>query len=778
VKPRRGAAARRRATVGLLCYSAEGGHPRNEVGIVRKRLLLIMTIVSFSLHFALSLSPEPTQGAAQHFTVGGLGDRIGVGSVLAVAAILVMIVLTLHALRLNKQLVRSNRLTEEARNGLEQTVRERTTDLQRTNHELTREIADRNQAEQVLRENEIKFRAVFEKSVDAIGISKSGTHVFVNPAYLALFGYAANDVLAGTPVLDLIAPAERPGILERIRRRAGGEFVPAAYETRGLRKSGDEFVMDVHASTYDLSGSSYTLVILRDITERKQVEEERRKSEELLRAVHENVEIGISIIGPDMRILSMNKRMRQWFPHIDPGTGPICYQSFNVPSRAEPCSYCPTAITLRDGEVHEAVTETPTVSGVRNYRVIASPLFAADGTVEAAIEMVDDITLVRNAEESSRRYSRNMERLLSISHETTMTTDLKDLYRAFVSASRELLSLDCSTLLLLSEDQRALTVQDCLGFPESMIGRYRLVEGQGLATLVVKNRQPETVVDFACETRFDVPAIVREQLISSAVGVPMLMKDEIIGVLIGHTLARRDFSRQEIDIYQHLANQAAVAIRNAMNTDILRKSEKHLRDVTAALGEGLYVLNAQGEITFMNPEAEALLGWSEQELFHKNIHDVVHSCGADGAPLSFEDCAMRKVIETGKRFESRDEVFVRKDGTVFPVAVSSTPLMEDGTVVASVTAFRDISERQRIEREREHLIADLHKAIAEIKTLHGILPICASCKKIRDDKGAWEHLEVYISHHTDAQFSHGICQDCAKRLYPDLYKADKPGQST
>lgn len=66
-------------------------------------------------------------------------------------------------------------------------------------------------------------------------------------------------------------------------------------------------------------------------------------------------------------------------------------------------------------------------------------------------------------------------------------------------------------------------------------------------------------------------------------------------------------------------------------------------------------------------------------------------------------------------------------------------------------------------------IAELRQAFDQIKTLSGLVPICASCKKIRDDKGFWNHLESYIETHTDALFSHGICPECAKKLYPDLY---------
>ena len=116
---------------------------------------------------------------------------------------------------------------------------------------------------------------------------------------------------------------------------------------------------------------------------------------------------------------------------------------------------------------------------------------------------------------------------------------------------------------------------------------------------------------------------------------------------------------------------------------------------------------------------------------------------------------------------------MRKDGTVFPIDVVSSPIIEDGKIVASVTAFRDISEQKKLEHEREQLINAYQDALDNVKTLKGLIPICASCKKIRDDSGYWAQIEVYIRDHSDAEFSHGICPECAQKLYSDFYK-DKP----
>ena len=85
-----------------------------------------------------------------------------------------------------------------------------------------------------------------------------------------------------------------------------------------------------------------------------------------------------------------------------------------------------------------------------------------------------------------------------------------------------------------------------------------------------------------------------------------------------------------------------------------------------------------------------------------------------------------------------------------------------------------MTERRKAEDEREHLIGELQKALAEVKQLSGLLPICASCKRVRDDTGYWNQIDVYIRSHADVQFSHGICPECMARLYPDV-EADAGG---
>lgn len=162
-----------------------------------------------------------------------------------------------------------------------------------------------------------------------------------------------------------------------------------------------------------------------DIARRTQAENALEESEQKLGSLVDNIRIGIAVISPEMKIMTMNKQMKEWNPHIDVGSQPVCYAAFNTPPRQEICSYCPTYKTLKDGQIHESVTETPAGGQIRNYRVIASPLRDKDGRVVAAIEMVEDITDSKKAQEQMEHLNREL-----IANEKALKNILYDLNHA------------------------------------------------------------------------------------------------------------------------------------------------------------------------------------------------------------------------------------------------------------------------------------------------------------------------------------------------------------
>ena len=127
----------------------------------------------------------------------------------------------------------------------------------------------------------------------------------------------------------------------------------------------------------------------------------------------------------------------------------------------------------------------------------------------------------------------------------------------------------------------------------------------------------------------------------------------------------------------------------------------------------------------------------------------------------------RTVIQTGQPVIHREEFVIDKQGEKHWLDTSKLPLRDEkGQIIGLVGVGRDITERKKAEAEREKLITELQDALADVKLLSGLVPICASCKKIRDDQGYWTQIESYIQDRSDAKFSHSICPDCAQKLYP------------
>jgi hypothetical protein len=114
-------------------------------------------------------------------------------------------------------------------------------------------------------------------------------------------------------------------------------------------------------------------------------------------------------------------------------------------------------------------------------------------------------------------------------------------------------------------------------------------------------------------------------------------------------------------------------------------------------------------------------------------------------------------------------VLIVYDASVLPFGIILSMLLP-GTITPAITYtfFRLLAQVEQAQREKEAAILELQEALANVKRLSGLLPICASCKNIRDDEGYWHQVEVYIHTHTEVDFSHSICPDCIQKLYPAL----------
>lgn len=130
-----------------------------------------------------------------------------------------------------------------------------------------------------------------------------------------------------------------------------------------------------------------------------------------------------------------------------------------------------------------------------------------------------------------------------------------------------------------------------------------------------------------------------------------------------------------------------------------------------------------------------------------------------------EHCPLVQIKGGASHYEC--ESSKKLDGVIHHYLVQARPLVDgDNEVIGVVESFQDITIRKTLELEKEKLINELQTSFDTVKVLKGLIPICAACKQIRDDKGYWSQVEAYISRHSEAKFSHGICPDCVRKLYP------------
>jgi two-component system, cell cycle sensor histidine kinase and response regulator CckA len=170
----------------------------------------------------------------------------------------------------------------------------------------------------------------------------------------------------------------------------------------------------------------------------------------------------------------------------------------------------------------------------------------------------------------------------------------------------------------------------------------------------------------------------------------------------------------------------------------------------------------EGTITTWNAGAERLYGYSAKEAVGQSAWIVVPESRRGEA----SDLLSR--VQQGQAVQQLETVRSGKSGNLLDVSLAISAIRDrEGRIIGASSITFDVTERRKMEAERTELIAHLNETLSKVKTLSGLLPICASCKMIRDDHGYWQKLETYVREHSGAEFSHSICPDCMDRLYPE-----------
>lgn len=200
----------------------------------------------------------------------------------------------------------------------------------------------------------------------------------------------------------------------------------------------------------------------------------------------------------------------------------------------------------------------------------------------------------------------------------------------------------------------------------------------------------------------------------------------------------------------------------------IRKAEQQFSEsLINSLPAVMYVFDQFGKFERWNKNVEIVTGYSPDLIRQMNLLDFVAEEDKDVTRKAID----KVFLEGSGIVEAR---LVTMGGQMIPYLFTGFHFVQE-ELNYLVGVGLDISDRVRNEKEKENLIQKLRETISQVKQLSGFLPICASCKKIRDDEGYWKQIEAYIREHSEVEFTHSICPDCARKLYPDWRGHQKNG---
>jgi PAS domain S-box-containing protein len=533
-----------------------------------------------------------------------------------------------------------------------------------------REITERKNIEQALLESENRYKTIFETAREGIVIMDFETRRFryANPAMCAMFGYTPEE-FTRFGVQDIHPKEEMDWILADFETNIGGQK-NTSQNIPCIRKDKTIFYADINTANVIIDNRRCDVGCFTDVTQHKLDEEALRQSEQRFKSVVENTPVGVVLLSPQMEIISINNRLRRVHPDVDVSSRPICYKTFNSPPRETPCSYCPVVKTLADGNIHEAIIDTPRQDRVVHIRIIASPIKDAEGRITGIIEVVEDITERRRAEDALRESEQKFRMLVEQLPAITYTAALDE-------AS--------TTLYVSPQVQKILGVSPDNYKADPDLWRKILHPDDASRVMKAVEAIHKTGLPFSCEYRMIAKdgriVWIRDEagIIKDADGKPLYLQ----GVMYDITAAK----------------QAEAA---------LRESEEKYRGLAERSIDMIFTTDTEGFNTYVSSASERIFGFKPEEMIGKHFLQLL-------APSSKQK-AIQRFSEDVKGFRTSDFIqleAIKKDGSHVFIELNPTALIRDGISFGTQGIIRDVTDRIKTQEELQKAHDELESRVQQ-----------------------------------------------------------------
>lgn len=403
--------------------------------------------------------------------------------------------------------------------------------------------------------------------------------------------------------------------------------------------------------------------------------------------------VGVAVISADMEILALNRVMKGWFPEVEFNKKPICYKAFNSPPRSAECSYCPTIKTLKDGKVHEDITNTPRPGGTMNFRVVSSPVKDKNGKVIAAIEVVEEVTGSVRAAERLDKFNKCF---LDFGPDPVKNINL------LTALCGELLGATCA-LYNRIESGTICSVGQWQAPPDYV--PTDKAAGHICFDVVQQVKDEIMVVRDLMNSKYAKtdPNVIRYRL-QTYMGKAVSTRKGFVGSLCVVYQKDLDPSEDDKKMLGIIASAAGIEEERLAAEEAVRASEEIYHATVDGLKYPVHLVDEKLNIIFIN---SVFLRWC-RELGLKT--DVVGMNVFDAMP--FLPDRVRKeyaeVLRTGRPLATEETTFL--SGKKIITETQKIPILDGGKVNKIITILRDITLQKRLE-------ADLRESEGKYKKL-------------------------------------------------------------
>ena len=324
--------------------------------------------------------------------------------------------------------------------------------------------------------------------------------------------------------------------------------------------------------------------------------------------------------------------------------------------------------------------------------VNSTPLRDGEQTVGLVI-VGHDITSLKKAQQALEQGNLDLLFLNEVSQAVTSTLDLNEVLTKLMARINEVLGMEAASILLVEESSGELVFATAAGGGADRVKGLHLQPDQGIAGWVVRKGQTLLVPDVREDPRF-YPEVDRLSgfVTRSVLCVPLKIKGRVVGVIEALNKTEGTFTTRDRRLLEAMAPTAAIAIENARLYQALREAKEFNERIVQGMTEGLLVEDEQGNITFVNPRTEDMLGYAPGELIGRHWTEIV--------PPSYRQKVSEELSKRPRGIASRYEAaLLTKDGREIPVLISARPQFVTGQYVGTLAVFTDITERKQLEEQ-------------------------------------------------------------------------------